>query len=128
MDQTILELTGLPNVKVGDEVEIVSPDAEAPNSIENLARLATWGAVVLPLCPGFYHRPRTLQDLFLNETARAHATVFLPACSTFEKDGTFMKAFRDKGRLSPIVERIPVKVIMNDRAALLGAAAHAAGL
>jgi alanine racemase len=40
MDQTIIELTGLPNVKVGDEVEIVSPDAEAPNSIENLARLA----------------------------------------------------------------------------------------
>jgi len=40
MDQTILELTGLPNVKVGDEVEIVSPDAAAPNSIENLARLA----------------------------------------------------------------------------------------
>ena len=28
------------NVKVGDEVEIVSPDANAPNSIENLARLA----------------------------------------------------------------------------------------
>jgi alanine racemase len=25
---------------VGDEVEIVSPDAEAPNSVENLARLA----------------------------------------------------------------------------------------
>lgn len=41
------------------------------------------------------------------------------------KDGTFMKAFTDKGRLSSIVERIPVKVIMNDRAALLGAAAHA---
>jgi alanine racemase len=30
----------LPNVKVGDEVEIVSPDAKAPNSIESLARLA----------------------------------------------------------------------------------------
>jgi alanine racemase len=40
MDQTIIELTGLPNVKVGDAVEIVSPDAKAPNSIENLARLA----------------------------------------------------------------------------------------
>jgi alanine racemase len=40
MDQTIIELTGLPNVKVGDEVEIVSRDARAPNSIENLARLA----------------------------------------------------------------------------------------
>jgi alanine racemase len=40
MDQTIIELTGVPNVKVGDEVEIVSPDPQAPNSIENLARLA----------------------------------------------------------------------------------------
>ncbi len=40
MDQTIIDLTGVPNAKAGDEVEIVSPDAEAPNSIENLARLA----------------------------------------------------------------------------------------
>lgn len=40
MDQTIIELTGVPNVKVGDEVEIVGRDAAAPNSIENLARLA----------------------------------------------------------------------------------------
>lgn len=44
------------------------------------------------------------------------------------RDGTFMKAFTNKGRLSPIVERIPVKVIMNDRAALLGAAAYASKL
>jgi len=44
------------------------------------------------------------------------------------KDGTFMKAFTDKGRLSGLAERIPVKVIMNDQAALLGAAAHAADL
>jgi len=42
------------------------------------------------------------------------------------KDGTFIKAFKDKGRLSPIVERIPVQVIMNDSAALIGAASHAA--
>jgi alanine racemase len=40
MDQTIVELTEAPNAKVGDEVEIVSRDAEAPNSVENLARLA----------------------------------------------------------------------------------------
>jgi glucokinase len=44
------------------------------------------------------------------------------------KDGTFMNAFRNKGRLSSIVERIPVRVIMNDRAAVLGAAAYAADL
>jgi glucokinase len=41
------------------------------------------------------------------------------------RDGTFMRAFKNKGRLSPIVEGIPVRVIMNDQAALLGAAAHA---
>lgn len=35
-----------------------------------------------------------VQDLFLNETARAYATVFLPSCSTFEKDGTFMNGER----------------------------------
>jgi len=44
------------------------------------------------------------------------------------KDGTFMQAFRDKGRLSDVVAHIPVKVIMNDRAALLGAASHALDL
>jgi glucokinase len=41
------------------------------------------------------------------------------------RDGTFIKAFQDKGRLSSIVGRIPVKVVMNDRAALLGAAVRA---
>jgi formate dehydrogenase major subunit len=35
-----------------------------------------------------------VQDLFLNETAREFGTVFLPACSSFEKDGTFMNAER----------------------------------
>jgi alanine racemase len=40
MDQTVIDLTGFPEVKIGDDVEIVSPDPEAPNSIETLARLA----------------------------------------------------------------------------------------
>ena len=44
------------------------------------------------------------------------------------KDGTFMQAFRDKGRLSDVVTRIPVRVIMNDRAALLGTASFALDL
>jgi formate dehydrogenase major subunit len=35
-----------------------------------------------------------VQDMFLTETARECATVFLPACSSFEKDGTFMNAER----------------------------------
>jgi glucokinase len=44
------------------------------------------------------------------------------------KNGTFMKAFKDKGRLSRIVAQIPVKVIMNERTALLGAASRATNL
>jgi len=39
MDQTILDLTDLPDAAVGDEVEIYSPDPDAPHSIESLARL-----------------------------------------------------------------------------------------
>lgn len=41
------------------------------------------------------------------------------------QDGTFMKAFVNKGRLQPILEGIPVWVILNDKAALLGAAEYA---
>jgi glucokinase len=37
------------------------------------------------------------------------------------KEGIFMKAFRDKGRFGGILEKIPVRVILNDRVALLGA-------
>jgi formate dehydrogenase major subunit len=35
-----------------------------------------------------------VQDMFLNETARELAHVVLPACSSFEKDGTFMNGER----------------------------------
>ena len=38
------------------------------------------------------------------------------------KDGVFMKAFTDKGRFKALLEKIPVRVILNDKAALLGAA------
>ena len=40
-------------------------------------------------------------------------------------DGTFMRAFRDKGRLAPVLERVPVYVIRSDQAPLVGAAACA---
>jgi len=42
------------------------------------------------------------------------------------KDGTFVGAFMDKGRLSPLLATIPVNVILNDKAPLLGAASVAA--
>lgn len=41
------------------------------------------------------------------------------------KDGTFLRAFRDKGRLSPVLSRIPVHVILDDQVAVHGAARYA---
>jgi glucokinase len=41
------------------------------------------------------------------------------------KDGTFIKAFTDKGRLSQLLINMPVRIILESKAALLGAAAYA---
>lgn len=46
-----------------------------------------------------------VQDLFLTETAREFANVFFPACSSYEKDGTFMNSER---RVQRIRQAIPV--------------------
>jgi len=43
------------------------------------------------------------------------------------KEDIFMKAFTNKGRFRGFLERIPVRVILNDKAALLGAAHCAFG-
>lgn len=44
------------------------------------------------------------------------------------KDGTFMRAFLSKGRYKRLMTTIPVRVILNQKTALLGAAAVAAQL
>lgn len=44
------------------------------------------------------------------------------------KDGNFVKAFLDKGRLTRLVESVPVRVITNPLAPILGAAAIASRL
>jgi glucokinase len=41
------------------------------------------------------------------------------------RSGIFMNAFLDKGRMRPVLEAIPVRVVINDRVGLLGAARHA---
>lgn len=61
---------------IGYDIALTNPEAEATR-----AALAKLDLVVV-------------QDLFLNETAREFAHVFLPACSSFEKDGTFMNSER----------------------------------
>lgn len=44
------------------------------------------------------------------------------------QEGAFLDAFRDKGRMGPLLEAMPVKVILNDHAALYGPALCAAQL
>ena len=41
------------------------------------------------------------------------------------REGSFMKAFRDKGRFSGLMDEIPVHVVMNPKVGLLGAAEEA---
>ena len=49
------------------------------------------------------------------QVSRAHLT-----------DGRFMRAFLDKGRLEPLLRTIPVRVVLNEKTALFGAARVAA--
>ncbi|MFQ5776546.1 MAG: glucokinase [Terriglobia bacterium] len=63
-------------------------------------------------------------------TALATAGVYLgggiaPKILPKLKDGTFLTAFTDKGRLSAVVGQMPVRVILKDKAALFGAARFA---
>jgi formate dehydrogenase major subunit len=46
-----------------------------------------------------------IQDMFLNESAREFGTVFLPAASSFEREGTFMNAER---RIQRVRQAIPL--------------------
>lgn len=48
-----------------------------------------------------------------------------PKILTKMRDGTFMRAFTDKGRLSDLLVQTPVHIILESRAALMGAAAYA---
>jgi glucokinase len=41
------------------------------------------------------------------------------------QSGAFLQAFLDKGRLSPLLETVPVRIILDETCALLGAAAYA---
>jgi formate dehydrogenase major subunit len=47
-----------------------------------------------------------VQDMFLNETAKEFGTVFLPAASSFEKDGTFMNAERRIQRVRKAIDPV----------------------
>lgn len=47
-----------------------------------------------------------VQDMFMNETARQFGSVFLPAASSFERDGTFMNAERRIQRVRKAIDPV----------------------
>jgi glucokinase len=49
----------------------------------------------------------------------------VPHLLPFIQEGSFMEAFVEKGRLSAVLSKIPIKVVLNERTALLGAAWYA---
>lgn len=51
-----------------------------------------------------------------------------PRIVPYLRQGAFLQAFRDKGRLSKYIARVPLHIIVNPHVALLGAAAVAARL
>jgi glucokinase len=48
-----------------------------------------------------------------------------PKILPYLKKDIFMKAFTNKGRFSKLLKKIPVKVILDSRAPLIGAAIYA---
>jgi glucokinase len=48
-----------------------------------------------------------------------------PHLIAFFKEGKFMEAFVDKGRFSSLLMNIPIKIVLNEKTALLGAARYA---
>ncbi|MBX3023735.1 formate dehydrogenase subunit alpha [bacterium] len=92
------------------------PGLRLPGMMDAAARgelKALWamGYDVLPTNPDVAASHRSLaalellvvQDIFLNETARAYAHVVLPSACSFEKDGTFMNAERRIQRVRQVL-------------------------
>jgi glucokinase len=70
-------------------------------------------------------------NLALRMMARAGVYVgggIAPKILPMLREGAFMSAFVEKGRMRPLLETIPVWVIRNDKTALLGAARYAANV
>jgi formate dehydrogenase major subunit len=77
-----------------------------------LKALWAFGYDIYPTLPNIAETAKSLkniellivQDLFLTETAKRFGTVFFPAASVFERDGTFMNSDRRVQRVRKAVE------------------------
>lgn len=108
------------------KAEIESGDASAAISRAALSHKSELAVKALDIFAGIYGAMAGNLALLFNATGGLYiGGGIAPKILTKLKDGTFMKAYRDKGRLSSVVESAPVRVILDDRAALYGAARRA---
>ena len=79
LSQDLIDRAAAVTMKEGRRLVLVP--REAPVGVihlEAMARLAHAGAVILPASPGFYTRPRTLEDLYAFLTAKLCGCLGLP--------------------------------------------------
>ena len=117
----------------GGECAIVQ-DLDEPDAAARISQAGMTGR-----CQGCVEALRMLASAYGAEAgnmalrAVARAGVYIgggvaPKILPILQSGLFIEAFRDKGEMASLVAHIPVRVIMNPDAGLLGAAMHAQSL
>ncbi len=106
-------------IKKGDEAAAISRAAVAGSSPLAEKALDLWIEVYGAEASNLALKTMATGGLFL-------AGGITPKILAKLKGPAFMQAFLNKGRLRPLVESIPVQVVTNDKAGLLGAARCAA--
>jgi glucokinase len=111
------------------QVDLLDPDAPAAISTAGLERRCAGCVEALEMFVEAYGAEAGNLALRVVATGGVFigggiAPKILPAMTT----GAFMRAFTEKPPLDAILKAIPVKMILNDQAGLIGAAVHAASL
>ena len=78
-----------------------------------------------PASGSVYERHHSSRPRVRREQGLARSGGIAPKILKTLQNGAFMQAFLDKGRLSPLLQSISVRIILDDTCALLGAAAYA---
>jgi glucokinase len=112
---------------LAEKIKVGNPAAEiAEAGLKGQAEIATQALDLFASIYGAEAGNLALKALTLDGVYVAGGIA--PKLLTKLQDGSFMRGFTNKGRYKRIMSQIPVKVVMNDKTALLGAASMAAQL
>lgn len=112
---------------LSEKIRVGNPAAEiAQAGLQGQAEIATQALDLFASIYGAEAGNLALKALSLNGVYVGGGIA--PKLITKLQDGTFMKAFTNKGRYKRLMSQMPVKVIINQQTALIGAASVAAAL